>query len=118
MRTAAAVLKILNGRVGRGCIGTHSDPCGLLTGSWAAISGVVSRVTLIVTHNNKDLITLLITTHEPPSRLGDWEVWLRTLQWACSSCKRQMSPSSGSSFRVQGRREFRGLGSRGVGFRA
>ena len=77
MRTAAAVLKILNGRVGRGCIGTHSDPCGLLTGSWAAISGVVSRVTLIVTHNNKDLITLLITTHEPPSRLGDWEVWLK-----------------------------------------
>ena len=43
---------------------------GLLGGSWVVISGVISplmQVRTIVTL----LITLLITTHEPPSRLQD-----------------------------------------------
>ena len=31
--------------------------------SWVVISGVISRVTIVVTH-----IGELITTHEPPSR--------------------------------------------------
>ena len=39
----------------------------LLGGSWLVISGVISRVTIIITHT-RGLITLLITTHEPPSR--------------------------------------------------
>ena len=39
----------------------------LLGGSWVAISGVVSRVTIIITHI-VGLLTLLMTTHEPPSR--------------------------------------------------
>ena len=40
----------------------------LLGGSWVVISGVIRRVTVITTHI-KGLITLLITTHEPPSNL-------------------------------------------------
>ena len=40
---------------------------GLLGGSWAVISRVIFRVTIIITHI-RGLITLLITTHEPPSR--------------------------------------------------
>ena len=40
----------------------------LLVGSWAAISGVISRVTISITHI-RGLITPLITTHEPPSRV-------------------------------------------------
>ena len=67
----------------------HSLP-KLLGGSWVVISGVISRVTILITHirglitllittlnpkpyNPKDpfkgtlLITPLITTHEPPS---------------------------------------------------
>ena len=39
----------------------------LLGGSWVVISGVISRVTTIITHV-RGLITLLIATHEPPSR--------------------------------------------------
>ena len=41
----------------------------LLEGSWVVRSGVISRVTTIITR----LITLpvLITTHEPPRRLRD-----------------------------------------------
>ena len=39
----------------------------LLGGSWAVISGVISRVTILTTHI-RGLITLLITTHEPPSK--------------------------------------------------
>ena len=35
----------------------------LLGGSWLVISGVTSRVTIHI----RGLITLLITTHEPPS---------------------------------------------------
>ena len=37
-------------------------PC-LLGGSWVAINGVISRVTIHI----RGLITPLITTHEPPS---------------------------------------------------
>ena len=39
----------------------------LLGGSWGAISGVISRVAVIITYI-RGLITPLITTHEPPSR--------------------------------------------------
>ena len=35
-------------------------------GSWVVISGVISRVTIIITHI-RGLVTPLITTHEPPS---------------------------------------------------
>ena len=47
----------------------------LLGGSWVVISGVISRVTMVITHI-RGLITLLITTHEPPSGagLGDFGV--------------------------------------------
>ena len=40
----------------------------LLGGSWVVISGVTSRVTVVIIHI-KGLITPLITTHEPPSSL-------------------------------------------------
>ena len=39
----------------------------LLGSSWVVISRVISRVTILITHI-RGLITLLITTHEPPSR--------------------------------------------------
>ena len=48
------------------------DFCGdvavqaLLGGSWVVISGVISRVTVIIIHKRR-LIIPLITTHEPPS---------------------------------------------------
>ena len=38
-----------------------------LGGSWVVISGVISRVTVFITHI-RGLITPLITTHEPPRR--------------------------------------------------
>ena len=38
----------------------------LLGGSWVVISRVISRVTILITHI-RGLITLLITTPEPPS---------------------------------------------------
>ena len=38
----------------------------LLGGSWVVISGVISRVTILITHI-RGLISPLITTHEPPS---------------------------------------------------
>ena len=41
---------------------------GLLEGSWVVISGVISRVTIVITHIS-GLITLLITTHEPSSKV-------------------------------------------------
>ena len=37
----------------------------MLSNSWL-IKGVISRVTILITHI-RALITLLITTHEPPS---------------------------------------------------
>ena len=44
----------------------------LLAGSWIAISGGISRVTIIITHNfGGGLITpFIITAHEPPSNIG------------------------------------------------
>ena len=39
----------------------------VLGGSWPVISGVISRVTIIITHIG-GLITPLITPHEPPSK--------------------------------------------------
>ena len=39
----------------------------LLGGSWVVISGVISRVTMHITHI-RGLIALLISTHEPTSR--------------------------------------------------
>ena len=41
-------------------------PRALLGGSWVVISGVISRVTIVITQI-RGLITPLITTHEPPS---------------------------------------------------
>ena len=40
---------------------------GLLGGSWVVISGGIIRVTMLIAHI-RGHITLLITTHEPPSR--------------------------------------------------
>ena len=39
----------------------------ILGGSWVVVSGVISKVTVIITHI-RGLITPLKTTHEPPSR--------------------------------------------------
>ena len=38
----------------------------LLGGSWVVISGAISKATVVVTHI-RGLITILITTYEPPS---------------------------------------------------
>ena len=40
----------------------------MLGGSWVVINGVISRVTIILTHI-RGRKTPLITTHEPPSRV-------------------------------------------------
>ena len=40
----------------------------LLGGSWVVISGDIRKVTIIIAHS-RGLITPLITTHEPPSRV-------------------------------------------------
>ena len=40
----------------------------LLGGSWVVISGVISRVTIVITQI-RGLITPLLTTHKPPSRV-------------------------------------------------
>ena len=39
----------------------------MLGGSWVVISGVISKVTIVITHI-RGLITPLISTHEPPSK--------------------------------------------------
>ena len=39
----------------------------MLGGSWVVLSGVTSRVTLVITHI-RGLVTIVITTHGPPSR--------------------------------------------------
>ena len=49
----------------------------LLGGSWAVISGVLSRVTIVIAHI-RGLITPLITTHEPPSESKETPAELRT----------------------------------------
>ena len=38
--------------------------------SWVVISGVISRVTIVITHIRGGITLLIITTHEPPSRHG------------------------------------------------
>ena len=40
----------------------------MLGGSWVVTSGVIFKVTIVVTHI-RGLITPLITTHEPPSAI-------------------------------------------------
>ena len=40
----------------------------VLGGSWVVISGVISRVTIVITHI-RGRITPLLTTHAPPSRV-------------------------------------------------
>ena len=53
----------------------------LLGGSWVVISGLISRVSIVITHT-RGLITPLIATHEPPSRLEElWDAYVRT--WRC-----------------------------------
>ena len=53
----------------RGGKGIRSMVQGSLLGvSWVVISGVISRVTIVITHI-RGLITPFITTHEPPSRV-------------------------------------------------
>ena len=47
----------------------RSTASELLGGSWVVISGVISRITIIITPI-RGLITRLITTHEPPSTLN------------------------------------------------
>ena len=44
----------------------------VLGGSWVVISALISTETIVITHV-KGLITLLITTHEPPSRVNCYE---------------------------------------------
>ena len=48
--------------------------CCLLGGSWVVISGVISRVTFVITQI-RGLLTPLITTHEPPSVRAVWIIW-------------------------------------------
>ena len=43
----------------------------ILGGFWVVVSGVISRVLIVITHI-RGLITSLITTHEPPSTQGLW----------------------------------------------
>ena len=43
-----------------------SAPSPILGGSWVVITGVIIRVTILISHV-RGLITPLITTHEPPS---------------------------------------------------
>ena len=45
----------------------HVTRSAILGGTWVVIiiSGVISKVTILITHI-RGLITLLITTHEPP----------------------------------------------------
>ena len=45
------------------------NPNRILGGSWVVISGVISRVTIVISPI-RGLITILITTHEPPSRVS------------------------------------------------
>ena len=44
-----------------------SEQLVVLGGSWVAISRVISKVTIAITHI-RGLIAILITSHEPPSR--------------------------------------------------
>ena len=57
---------------------------GILGGSWVVISGVISRVTITITHIS-GLITPLITTHEPPS-MGFLSLRVRTRAFGMRLC--------------------------------
>ena len=71
---------------------------GLLKGSWVVISVVISRVARILA-DNKGLITPLLTTHEPPSRV--WGFMVQGFKGSGIPC---------SGFRVWGCRGFRDQG--------
>ena len=47
-------------------VGPALAPESLLGGSWVVMSNVVGRITIVITYI-RELITPLITTHEPPS---------------------------------------------------
>ena len=47
-------------------VDSSSAGWGVLGGSWVVISGVINRVTIVTTRIS-GLMTLLLTTHEPPS---------------------------------------------------
>ena len=53
--------------LGQNVFGFMNIIVAVLGGSWVVISGVISRVTLIVTHIRRR-VTPLISTHEPPSK--------------------------------------------------
>ena len=53
----------------------------LLGGSWVVISGVTGKVTIVITHI-RGLITILTTTHEPPSRLQKFGLCELDVCWA------------------------------------
>ena len=50
----------------KGCQYVSSDYIDLLGGSWVVISGVTSKVTIVIIHI-RGLITPFLNTHEPPS---------------------------------------------------
>ena len=68
--------------VGCGAKGFHP----ILGGSWVVVSGVISKVTIVITRN-RGLINPLITTHEPSSRAQNlgrllaWQAFV-ALVWA------------------------------------
>ena len=45
----------------------------VLGGSWVVTSRIISKVTILIAHI-RGLITPLITTHEPPSRVWGFKV--------------------------------------------
>ena len=49
--------------------GTTEEPRFVLGSSWVVISGVISKVAILITLI-RGLITPLMTTHEPPSKVG------------------------------------------------
>ena len=53
------------------------------------MSGVISRVTIVITHI-RGLITPFITTHEPPSRVPGLRVWHLSscaVTWSLRACR-------------------------------
>ena len=67
-----------------------------LGGSWVVISRVISKATIIITHN-RGLITPLITTHEPPSsvRKGSFLLAWMSLRLAYGSSRKLGVPYFG-----------------------
>ena len=59
----------------------------ILGGSWVVVSGVISRVIIVITYNSyKGLISPFITTHEPPSMI-QWWVAVVLAAWCAYCCK-------------------------------